>query len=302
MPPRISQQSPSGPASINKGGRSAKAGVGKDSSIFDRIQPIGFEGEGIKVLLYGISGTGKTTLWATFPKPILAILCSGGAKPGELRSINTEEYRRSVKQVSLETSDEFLQLVEDDRISAYKTIVLDHATGFQDLVLKEILGLDKPITVKEWGMADMADYGQCSVRVKRMLATMFSLACNVVVVAHEKYEEPKKIIGDEVKPSIGAALQGSIAGWLHGAADYVGRTCKLPRYKRTKMEVAGTVETVDERVKDEYDYCLFTGMHDIVATKFRVPKGQVLPKYIKDPDYNKIMAVINGTYLKKGST
>jgi hypothetical protein len=48
------------------------------------------------LLLYGISGTGKTTLWATWPKPILALICSGGTKPGELRSINTPEYRRSI--------------------------------------------------------------------------------------------------------------------------------------------------------------------------------------------------------------
>jgi ABC-type polar amino acid transport system ATPase subunit len=55
----------------------------------DRITDLDFEDQGIKMVLYGSSGSGKTTLWATFPKPILAIICSGGFKSGELRSVRS---------------------------------------------------------------------------------------------------------------------------------------------------------------------------------------------------------------------
>src|SRR5262245_12287987 len=58
----------------------------------------------LSVLVYGQSGTGKTTFAATFPGRTLWLLCSGGHKPGELRSIDTPENRRRIRaQIIRET-------------------------------------------------------------------------------------------------------------------------------------------------------------------------------------------------------
>src|SRR5271166_1439687 len=108
--------------------------------------------DAVRMLLYGASGTGKTTLWATAPGPILAMICSGGSKPGELRSIDTPEYRKKITPVVVTNSDDFYGLVTEWS-GTYKTVVLDHASGFADMKLKEILGLEQLPAQKGWGMA-----------------------------------------------------------------------------------------------------------------------------------------------------
>ena len=45
----------------------------------------------MNLLVYGESGSGKTTFWATAPGPILCIICSGSKKSGELKSVDTED-------------------------------------------------------------------------------------------------------------------------------------------------------------------------------------------------------------------
>ena len=102
------------------------------------IQPIEFD-EGVKITMYGRSGTGKTTLWSTFPKPILAIVCSGGKNAGELRSISKAD-RRQIDQAQIMSTDDLRELIDyQDGEGKYRTVVLDHATGLQDYALREIL-------------------------------------------------------------------------------------------------------------------------------------------------------------------
>ena len=77
--------------------------------IMQKVVPLAFEDEGIKINFYGKSGTGKTTLTGTFPKPMLAVIASGA---GELRSLDTPENRKSIQQLVLSSSQEISDLVE----------------------------------------------------------------------------------------------------------------------------------------------------------------------------------------------
>ena len=90
--------------------------------------------DGIKINIYGRSGTGKTTLWATFPKPILCLVCSGGKRPGELKSIDTPENRKLITPKIVTRIDDIRE--ELDGASEFATVVLDHASWLQDLALK----------------------------------------------------------------------------------------------------------------------------------------------------------------------
>lgn len=249
--------------------------------------------DNIKILIYGRSGTGKTTLWATFPKPIKALICSGGINPGELKSIDTPEYRKSIDPRIIQSTDQVRSILDRVESSGAATLVLDHASGLQDLTLKEILGLEELPAQKSWGMATQQQYGQSSLMCKELFRAMLNLSCNVVIVAQER------TFGDEVNsdiitPTVGAALTPSVTGWLNPACDYVVQTFIRPKmvYGKTKV---GNSEIVTAKRGKGVEYCLRTEPHDVYMTKFRVPKGRFLPEVIVDPTYDKIVQLIRGS-------
>lgn len=264
----------------------------KTGSILDRIEEVSFdENDGISILLYGQSGSGKTTCWSTFPGKILAVVISGGNKPGELRSISIADRKR-IRKVELETSDELRELIAfQAETNTFGSFVIDHVTGLQDLVMSEILGKPTPAQ-KGWGDATQQQYGKCGLVCKDLLRSYLGLSCNRIIIGQERSFEGKED-NELITPTVGVALQPSIAGWLYPAVDYVCQTFKRQKTETVTTMLSGKKTTFTQQVKG-VDYCLRTGPHSVFTTKFRVPRGQELPETITDPTYTKIMEVING--------
>ena len=246
--------------------------------------------DSMSLLLYGRSGTGKTTLWATFPKPILAIVVSGGKKPGELRSINTPEYRGSITPVVVQESSDVRELL--GQAEDYATIVLDHASGLQDLVLKEVLGLDELPAQKSWGLASMQQYGQCTMQCKEILRALLNLSCNRVIVAQERTFGDDQEGSEVITPTVGAAMTPSLVGWLNPACDYIVETFIRQKVVRKVTKVAGKDVEKLEKVRGQVEYCLRTAPDPVYTTKFRQPRGRELPDCIVDPSYEKILSLV----------
>ena len=266
----------------------------KKQNAVGRISPIGFdENEGISINIYGKSATGKTTFWATFPKPILAIVCSGSQNPGELRSIDTPEYRKTIKQVTLNSCDEIFELVEYQReYHEFKTIVLDHASGLQDLKLKEALGLEEIPVQKSWGLASRQVWGQVANETKGLLNAILGLSCNRVIIAQERAfnTDAEEVL---LMPFVGSALTPSVAGWLNPACDYIVQA--FIRGKTKEQTIKLNKKTVKKTVPIKgVEYCLRTAPDPIYTTKFRTPKGLELPEVLIDADYGKFMDLIKG--------
>lgn len=265
-------------------------------SVVDRISPINFnEEDGIKICLYGRSATGKTTLSATFPKPALTVVCSGGNKPGELRSINTAEYKKTIKQVALEHPDELVELTNYLPTSEFKTVILDHVTGLQDLVLKTILGVEELPAQKKWGIATQQQYGQCTALCKELLRGMLGLSCNVVIIAQEREFNTDGDVSEFIMPTVGAALSPSLTGWLNSSVDYICQTFirQKEEERSSEVKVGDKTKTVTRRVKVKgTEYCLRTSPDPVYTTKFRIPKGADLPDVIVDPTYSKLHNLI----------
>jgi hypothetical protein len=242
------------------------------------------------MLLYGRSGTGKTTFWATFPGPILALICSGGKQPGELKSIDTPDYRQKINPVIVSSVADCSALIAD--AGRYETVVLDHASGLADLALKEALGLDELPAQKSWGMASQQQYGQSSLQTKEVLRALLNTGKNVVIVAHERtFGEGSD--SEIIAPVVGAALTPSVTGWLNGAVDYVVQTQIRPKTNEVTTVVGGKPIKTTQRGKG-VEYVLRTAPHETYTTKFRVPKGVQLPEFVVDPDYAKILSLIRG--------
>lgn len=278
-----------------KGGKT-KRKTEKIVNVVERIASISFIGQTYSINIYGKSATGKTTLWSGFPGEILAIICSGGKRSGELRSLDTKANRNRIKQVVVRHSDEIRELIEyQEEERRFKTIVLDHATGLQDFVLRELMGITKIPEQGSWGMADREVWGQCTLQSKEILRGFLELDCYRVIVAQEREFESNDPHGGESLTYISSALTPSLAGWLAPACDYVVNTCILPKmvekeFKRTRGRKAKKMV----RVKGKVEYCLRVGPNDLFATKFRMPKGIELPELIVDPTYNKIEKLLKG--------
>lgn len=244
--------------------------------------------ETIRILIFGQSGTGKTTFAGSFPGPTLWLICSGGNKPGELKSIDTPENRKKITPRIVQSSDQMRDYLREGQ--DYTTVVLDHASGMADLILKEILGLDELPAQKSWGMAKQQDYGQQIQQCKEIFRTMLNLPGNVVIIAQERVFGGRDdgIDPEILRPTVGPALSPSLCNWLCPAVDYLVQTFKAPRTSTTIQSVAGVDIPVVQREKGA-EYRLRTGPSDTFMTKFRLPKERVLPEYLLDPDYTSFL-------------
>jgi hypothetical protein len=272
---------------VNKqGGR-----VSSNESVLGRIVPVSkMDSTGIKILLYGKGKTGKSRIGATFPKPLLIIGTEDGTK-----SVSDVE---GIDFVRLEHSTEIIDLSKMLKSSGkYKSVELDTAGGLQDLILKEVLGLDELPPQKTWGLAQQDHWMAVSMQFKEHLDLLLNLAdskgIHVVVIAHERNFVEEGGTSDIMVPTVGAALTPKLAGWLNTRCDYVTQTFLRQKVREVKTNVEGQVITVKEKV-DGVDYCLRVGEHPVFSTGFRLPVGRVLPDVIVNASYGKIAKLIRG--------
>lgn len=236
--------------------------------------------------LYGRSGTGKTTLACTFPKPLLILGAEDGTK--------SVHNLKGVEMLELTSSSDLAELIQNME-AKWKTVVLDSASTFQDLVLQEILGLNELPAQKSWGMASRDQWSQCALQVKEYLRMLLRLAedeaVNVVVIAQERAFNAEEDGGDIIMPYVSSALMPSVTGWLNPACDYIGQTM-IRRKTVVKEQVIGGKKRRVETKTNEMEYCLRIGADPVYTTKFRAPRGQAVPNVIVDPDYTKLMKYI----------
>ena len=129
-----------------------------------------------RVLMYGSSGAGKTTLGARFmDKPLILL-----TEPNGLPSIRTSNPNASVIQIS--SVDEFDAAIRELTIMSrsgklqYDSIVLDSLTDLQEKYAGTILSKSKAnnLTLQEWGW--IIDRG------KRIVRDIRALPCHSLVI------------------------------------------------------------------------------------------------------------------------
>lgn len=257
--------------------------------ILSRILPVDEVTTGIKLNVYGRGKTGKTRLACTFPKPLLLM----GTEDGT-HSVRTV---KGVDFIRLQTPGDLEELVPFIR-ERYKTAVLDTAGGFQDLILKEVVGLEDVPVSKTWGLVQQREWGMIGSQFKERMTKLFRLAdeenINIVVIAHERNFTAEDVPADIMLPSIGSALSPGSATWLNGACDFVCQAFIREQTITKEVEaVKGKKTTVREKTGKE-EFCLRVGPHPVFTTGFRLPPGRTLPDVIVDPTYEKVSALIRG--------
>ena len=266
----------------------------RKGSLTDRIAPVRRVETGIKMNIYGHSGTGKTTLASTFPKPLLHVVCSG---------IGLEESEsianvKGIDDVELLSSNEIAEVVQQGDRGKYKTIVLDHITGFQDLIIKEILGLDEsPVALyrvagkgQSWGVVSQQQYGQLGIQMREWLRALLTLPCNVVILAQER-EFNIESEGDVLTPYVASAVTPSVLKWLNPACSYRCQTFIRQKQATEQRRIGKKQITITRKLRG-VEYCLRTMPHPVYNVRFRLLRGVELPELIVDPSYAKIKKLI----------
>ena len=262
----------------------------------ENVSPNGFfrvtdyKPKNTKMVIFGRNRTGKTTLVATFPKPIAVIAFKH--QEGISSITNVSDVDACLIEDTSELAGDF-QAAEK-----YETKVLDHASSLEELVLKEVLGLDAIADQKSWGMANREDYFRRSERTRAVLRSFVELPGNVVVLANEKdSNEFKTAYEGSLNPFITAALSDTTCKWLYDECDHVFHTFirEGEIEKEVRRKVRGRIIVKKEIQKlDTSEFCLRMGPHHSISTGSRTLFGVDLPAVIVNPTYEKIVNALSG--------
>jgi len=253
-------------------------------SILSKIAPVTELVSMIAAMFYGRSGTGKTTLASTFPKPALVI---------DVREKGTESIAQveGIDVVSIEKWSEFEDLywyLEGGK-TKYKTVIIDQVSSLQDLAMAKARADDN---LEDAELLPRRIWGQISGMMKTWLFNYRDLidkGINIVFIAHERTNDSDDSVEDQIDPSIGPRLMPSVASSINGAVSYIGNTFIREKFVGDGKEKTRLVE-----------YCLRIGPHAYYTTKVRKPKdAEDTPDVLVNPTYEKILAISRGESLKR---
>lgn len=253
------------------------------SEVVKKIKPISSLGLVLAALFYGKSGSGKTTVGATFPGPILH---------QDIREKGTDSISNipGAKTVSVDHWDEWEQLYwflksgDHD----FKTVIVDAVTQLQALCMAKVRE-DEDRDEKE--VISKRMWGQISGLLQTWIVNyrdLVDMGINVVFLAHTRENEEQEGEDDEIIPHVGPRTMPSVASILTAAVKLTGNTFIRERWVEP--------EEGQKKKRRVVDYCMRIGPHGFFETKVRVPKGTFVPDIIVDPDYDKLIQIMKGEY------
>lgn len=248
------------------------------------IKPVTWEGNRSTVL-YGRSGTGKTTLAASWPKPIL-LLDIGDRGTDSIADV------KKVDRTDIGEWDQFEQTywwLREEEGAGYQTALIDTVSMLQRLAEAKVQGIDpQDLEENTWGSMKRGQWGEVASMMKMWLNRFRDLPLNVVFIAQDRtfnFDDESNESDNILMPEVGPGLAPSVAKTLNASVSIIGNTFIRARTETTKRKTKRKI----------VEYCLRIGPNPIYTTKIRKPKGVELPDVIINPTYDAIIEVIKGT-------
>lgn len=225
------------------------------------------------ISLYGIFGSGKTALASTAPKPILFIDTLDRGLDSA-RNKNLKKGEISVMEVSnMEDADDILDYLYDNP-EKYKSIVIDTATGIQNMIEADEKGTKKLLTLQQRGniatrtsdylsrFIGLSDHGMLPI-------LLFQMRKDTLEGADELDETTSTVL-----PAISPGVQKIVLP----ASRVIAQTYKY--------------ENDDGKI----EYRLRLGPDAIYTTKVTKPKDAYCPDYLVNGTIQDILDIIEGNY------
>ena len=133
----------------------------------------------LKALIYGQPGAGKTSLALSAPKPLL-IDYDGG--------INRVDYALIKDTVQAEKYDDILDLLNNEDLSDYDTLVIDTGGKLLDSMAEYIIRKN-PKMAKRNGSLTLEGFGERKREFSALLKLIETKKKNVIFVAHRQTEK-----------------------------------------------------------------------------------------------------------------
>ena len=255
-----------------------------DFSEFEEgIEDISLDAGYMKALIYGPNGTGKNTVAATFPGPVLVL----DINEKGTRSMMGHEPG-NVKKRFLDTFEMFVMAYWYLRSGKhpYKTVVIDNVTTLQEVAMKFVMRKEADNDLnKDMDMPNKKDWGNLSQLMKKWVVEFRNLDMNVVFIAQEKRNNDEDLASDEV--SVFPRVSASVKAILGAAVDVIGRTY--------------VIDTEDDNGKAIVKFCMRVLPNTTYMAKIRLPKGAKAPTSLVNPSYQALKHIMDGDY-KKGGT
>lgn len=251
--------------------------------ISEYIHPVSAMKLIVTALFYGRSGTGKTTIGASFPKPLLVV--DIGEKGTD--SISDVDDVHVIRIRNWKQLEEIYWGLKNGDLE-FKTVMIDAIHAMQDLAIQEAKRLNGK---DEEDQMSRRDFGTASGLMKQWIFNYRDLEeeeINVIFICHDRLRrgDEEEQNDNEIKPEVGPMLMPSVAGPVCGAVKVVGHTFIRESVVKSKK--------LGKKPKREIQYCMRLGPHTYYTTKIRSPKTRQVPYFISDPTYEKIVEVMKG--------
>lgn len=237
-------------------------------------------------VFYGKSGSGKTTIAASFPKPVLFLDCKdeGEDSISDVEGVDIKEVE------SAQDIDDIFWFLKKNP-GKYKTIVFDTMTGLQQIMVEEVVGGNTKGKKQagDWGTMRKQDWGDIASVMKRWVIDFRSLPMEVVFIAQDRVFNGGDEADDEneLAPEVGPRLMPSVSSALNAAVSVIANTFIRIRYVKKKVDGK-------EKELRRVEYCLRVGPNPVYITKIRSPKDMQAPEVIVNATYEDIIDVITG--------
>lgn len=240
----------------------------------DKVVDISEVGERNLWVIWGKSGTGKTTLIGTFPKPMIYIVVGDNG-------VKSIKHVEGIDVIEAEKPEDIAPILDEliTKKTKYKTAVVDtFSLMTQFWIDKNVKSKKKKMTQQMWG--DLKDDTDEVVRTASELSSKMTvvLSCHEAVDSIEGYE-------DEVTPDVRPSVTKGSRTYLEGMANYGVHTVIIE-----KDNGDGNSSEV---------HAAHVGKNPYYWTKAQINPDIKLPKTVSNPTYDKLMKYYNGEAPKK---